>query len=152
MFFNNNNRISMKKASYETNIIYVMKFITKKGIDLYEFLSSNLYISENRSYLIESIYGKLHGYDIVYNMCNKTINGETYYEVQCIKKENGHKMDLDKVNVVWDNNILIISDSEVSYKYEVNERGIISVNGECLPFQVECLTNAEIEKDKVKSL
>ena len=139
-------RKSKERELYELRRIYVLCFIENKGINLKEFFNSNFYKSENRKYLIENIYGKLNGYDFTYNVYSKIINGISCYEIGKMQKDNSHKLDLDKVNVTLDNNILVISDSNVSYKYEVNEDGSILINGECLLFQMDVFINDKIRK------
>ena len=114
-------------------------------------LRSHFYNNPNNYELIEHIYGKLKGYDFSYTSKSGTNErGARCFWFERVETPNGHVMDLNTLKIEFVNNSLIISDSKVSYKYDVDEHCIIYLNGENLHIAQKILTEDEIKYSQQK--
>ena len=115
----------------------LMIILEKRGLDINTFSKSDLYKCPNKNRLIEVIYGRIAGYNVV--------KGENQFDdVKIIP--NNEKMNLSKLtcNYNRETNSLTITDGIYTYCYNVDENCIISENGEQLPKQEYIPTFEEV--------
>ena len=138
-------RQKLREELHQKRKEYVIALLVKNNIDLESFCKSHFYNNPNNYSLIEHIYGKLKGYD--FSRTSKQCFNERGYRYFCfetVETPNGHEMDLDSLKIEFINDSLVISDQEVSYKYEVDEHCLIYLNEEMLNIGQKILTEDEI--------
>lgn len=127
----------------------MIALLVKNNIDLDSLFKSHFYNNPNNYVLIEHVYGKLKGYD--FSQTSKQCFNERGYRYFCfetVETPNGHEMDLDSLKIEFINDSLVISDQEVSYKYEVDEHCLIYLNEEELNIGQKILTEEEIRRSE----
>ena len=142
-------RQQLREKLHEKRKEYVIALLVKNNIDLDSFLKTHFYNNPNNYALIEHIYGKIKGYDFS-NTMKEYFNekGYRYFRFEEVNTPNGYVMDLDTLRIEFINNSLIISEQNVSYKYEVDEHCLIYLNGANLHIAEKILTEDEIRNSQ----
>ena len=114
----------------------VLTILGKRGLNPESFSVSHLYNSQNKDRLIDTIYGRLVGYELQ--------KGENHFDKLKVIP-NTKKMDLSKLTCDFnlETDTLTISDGTYTYTYTIDDNSIISENGENLPKQESVLTHEE---------
>lgn len=142
-------RQQLREELHQKRKEYVITLLVKNNIDLDSLFKSHFYNNPNNYVLIEHVYGKLKGYDFSQSI-KEYFNGRGShcFRFEMVETPNGYVMDLDTLKIEFINNSLLITDQEVSYKYEVDEHCLIYLNGEKLNIGQKILTEEEIRRSE----
>lgn len=110
-YANQEKKNELLKEKYELKKQFVYGLLQKYGINIPFFLQSEFITSILEEDFIENFYGKIKGYD--YECVG--YDNDNIIET---KIQNNHEMNLDNLTIIFEDNALILSDGEVSYKYE----------------------------------
>lgn len=138
----------LKKELHELKVDFILEIIMNSNNNMDDFFI--FYVkTPNIHDLIESMYGKIMGYDFSYKTEKfETRNGRFGLKIVENKQENNNPMNLEKVKIIYKNNSLTILDDKTVYNYEIDEHYLIYLNKEKLPLGSYIFTDEEIRKNR----
>ena len=129
---------SRKQEEYERDYRdnYTLSLLRKCGLDTNEFEKTWMGICSRSNLVLSAIQDKIDGF---------------YYDEYGNRISNNHKMDINNIDVWYENGLLTIKDDKVLYQFYVDENQIIFVNGENI-FNLAPIPTKKKEKQMIKSL
>ena len=108
-----NSKQSEYEREYRDN--YTLKILSKCGLDIESFVKTWMGVCERSSVLLSCIQDKIDGF---------------YYNELGERVSNNHPLDINNVNVIYEEGVLTLEDDESHYDFYVDENQIVYVNGE----------------------